>query len=607
MQQEKEMSLPIGGASQPRFSELPESIFCPLDFGVMEDPVITHCGHTFNRFSIEKWLEKNNTCPIDREKITKEELRPNRALKDTINALAPESSSILLEPVIPLTQPVPQVDQDDLVALQLIKGAEELERAEKWEDAEKMYETVLQFSTKSEHYSFLPELWLKMKCIEKAASGFLILANLQENEKQLEKTVASLKRSLDLINDRTTKERYAELLLKCGHKHESAQMYLELAQQALYQKEDLRAVQFCNKILGFFPGFVEAYKTLAALQKDSQESLHILLRGADEKQMAAASRQILCKLVKIKDPENRNAKIQLLRIKNELLEDKIKQLNDSMATLESEIKQNAQVRKIEAEQERAARLLGIKKKGGWNNVRDEQPSAMALEILKELPKENRFGFDRHSDQEQILNGIISADIQKQTFAAKVINKMNPFAAANLIFEKLRVSGTEKLVEVVDSLLDEVIALPILIHTALGKISSQQKIIAVALQILMNYRGNNEKYKKIKHIILKYLVKPMGDDIESRRQSYNGISQENKPQSEFYQQLRSSKESLFSNIEELRNLLLCPLVNALIPEIKSQLAHIKIVESFGQLSIELDPPFSERKYQVYNPTYDRNYY
>ena len=43
------------------YGDAPEFLVCPITQEVMEDPVITSDGHTFERSAIEAWLGKNNT------------------------------------------------------------------------------------------------------------------------------------------------------------------------------------------------------------------------------------------------------------------------------------------------------------------------------------------------------------------------------------------------------------------------------------------------------------------------------------------------------------------------------------------------------------------
>jgi hypothetical protein len=44
----------------------------------MVDPVNIACGHEFSKKAIEKWLGKNESCPICRKRATVADIRPAR-------------------------------------------------------------------------------------------------------------------------------------------------------------------------------------------------------------------------------------------------------------------------------------------------------------------------------------------------------------------------------------------------------------------------------------------------------------------------------------------------------------------------------------------------
>jgi hypothetical protein len=60
------------------------AVCCPITGLPMRDPVICPEGQSFERQAIELWLDKEPTNPMTRHPLTKEELVPNRALKDTM-------------------------------------------------------------------------------------------------------------------------------------------------------------------------------------------------------------------------------------------------------------------------------------------------------------------------------------------------------------------------------------------------------------------------------------------------------------------------------------------------------------------------------------------
>nr|CAG2131179.1 At421350-like [Capsella bursa-pastoris]CAG2165880.1 At421350-like [Capsella bursa-pastoris]CAG2169202.1 At421350-like [Capsella bursa-pastoris] len=78
--------------------ELPNDFRCPISLEIMSDPVILQSGHTFDRVSIERWIDSGNrTCPITKLPLSENpSLIPNHALRSLISNFAhvsPKESS----------------------------------------------------------------------------------------------------------------------------------------------------------------------------------------------------------------------------------------------------------------------------------------------------------------------------------------------------------------------------------------------------------------------------------------------------------------------------------------------------------------------------------
>ncbi|KAG6534981.1 U-box domain-containing protein 8-like [Zingiber officinale] len=68
--------------------EFPEDFRCPISLEVMTDPVILSSGHTFDRHSIQRWLDSGNrTCPVTNLPLPPSpSLIPNYALRSLISS-----------------------------------------------------------------------------------------------------------------------------------------------------------------------------------------------------------------------------------------------------------------------------------------------------------------------------------------------------------------------------------------------------------------------------------------------------------------------------------------------------------------------------------------
>ncbi len=61
-----------------------DSFNCPITGDVMEDPVFTADGHTYERGAIEQWLHQHNTSPLTGKRLDHARLVPNFSLRKAI-------------------------------------------------------------------------------------------------------------------------------------------------------------------------------------------------------------------------------------------------------------------------------------------------------------------------------------------------------------------------------------------------------------------------------------------------------------------------------------------------------------------------------------------
>ena len=65
----------------------PDSLRCPITYCIMNDPVMTADGHTYEREAILRWLGGNNTSPRTGLPLESRTLRPNIALRNVIEEM----------------------------------------------------------------------------------------------------------------------------------------------------------------------------------------------------------------------------------------------------------------------------------------------------------------------------------------------------------------------------------------------------------------------------------------------------------------------------------------------------------------------------------------
>ncbi|CAF5010581.1 unnamed protein product, partial [Rotaria sp. Silwood1] len=74
-------------------ADIPASFLCPITHELMIDPVIDPDGNSYERSAINDWLKQHSTSPITRTPLHLNDLRPNRALRESIEEYRSKQSS----------------------------------------------------------------------------------------------------------------------------------------------------------------------------------------------------------------------------------------------------------------------------------------------------------------------------------------------------------------------------------------------------------------------------------------------------------------------------------------------------------------------------------
>lgn len=93
-----------GPTRVPEALQVPDEFRCCITQDMMERPVITSDGHTYERTAIAKWLEEHNTSPKTGQELPDTVLRPNHALRAQILAWRERQGL----PPLPPWEPEPQ-------------------------------------------------------------------------------------------------------------------------------------------------------------------------------------------------------------------------------------------------------------------------------------------------------------------------------------------------------------------------------------------------------------------------------------------------------------------------------------------------------------------
>lgn len=121
--------LPGAGDGELTVEEItiPTNFRCPVSLDLMKDPVTLSTGITYDRFSIEKWIEAGNkTCPVTNQKLSTFEITPNHTIRKMIQSWCVENSSYGIERIPTPRIPVSGYEVNE-VCTRLLSGCRNLD------------------------------------------------------------------------------------------------------------------------------------------------------------------------------------------------------------------------------------------------------------------------------------------------------------------------------------------------------------------------------------------------------------------------------------------------------------------------------------------------
>ena len=96
---------------------IPSNFLCPISLEMMRDPVTAPTGITYDRDSVEGWLERgHSTCPVTARPLRAEDLIPNHATRRMIQEWCVANRALGVERVPTPRVPLSAADAADLLA-----------------------------------------------------------------------------------------------------------------------------------------------------------------------------------------------------------------------------------------------------------------------------------------------------------------------------------------------------------------------------------------------------------------------------------------------------------------------------------------------------------
>jgi len=128
-------------------------------------------------------------------------------------------------------------------------------------------------------------------------------------------------------------------------------LFLELARQALNDKDMNDATRFSLKALDLHLASAEIWKIVSAIkhEQDSSAGLTMLLKGANESSMPIKQRIELCRMVTLKDPDHLQARFLSFELNQLKTQDKLKRVKIEVQWLKEKIIQSIAFGKVKWE------------------------------------------------------------------------------------------------------------------------------------------------------------------------------------------------------------------------------------------------------------------
>ncbi|CAA7055736.1 unnamed protein product [Microthlaspi erraticum] len=170
--------------SEPEIT-IPPEFLCPVSIDLMKDPVIISTGITYDRTSIEKWIESgNNTCPVTNTILTTHDQIPNHTIRKMIQGWCVEIGSSLIERI-----PTPRVPLMPHEVNEICRKLSSATRRGDYEKCGEIIERIKKLKAEGEK---------SRKCLNENGVGF-VLCECFEKFSGDEKLTAMLEEILSLL------------------------------------------------------------------------------------------------------------------------------------------------------------------------------------------------------------------------------------------------------------------------------------------------------------------------------------------------------------------------------------------------------------------------
>ncbi len=237
---------------------------CPIAVDFPKNPVVTNCGHIFDRANIQQWKDLGKPCALCRRRLT--QFTPVPSLKGFIEDLLPD-------PVVTCSN---FTSLNKPLATQCFKMAKNRIDENDYEGGLGFLTQALRYTNLSDDYAIIPEIYNQLGSPEKALLSRLFLSLYQLQEGKIQEAIETLK--LCDSKDVNLNPIVVVLTLESCQSSEAVELAMFAA---LNQTKENDRIFIYKEIIACAPKTFEAYKQLIPLTKDREEQKTLLLQAAD--------------------------------------------------------------------------------------------------------------------------------------------------------------------------------------------------------------------------------------------------------------------------------------------------------------------------------------
>ena len=238
---------------------------CPITADFPKDPVLTNCGHLFDRVAIQQWKDQGKPCALCRTPLT--QIIPIHAFREFVEERLPK------DPVLTCSNFKGSNQQRAARYLELAKSCID---EKEYEEALEFYSKALQYTNAAADYASIPEIYDRLREPEKATLSRLHLSLYQLQEGKIQEAVKTLEGCRPNILN--ISPLVVGLKLQSCQSRENIEWAME---EASDQNDPDDSIFIYKQILEAAPDRLDAYQKLIPLTKDPKEKRELLLKAAD--------------------------------------------------------------------------------------------------------------------------------------------------------------------------------------------------------------------------------------------------------------------------------------------------------------------------------------